>query len=106
MTWCGSGNPPPGRVFMKDEKWELLAQLAEDSDYWSKAQDFMKQVHGRELSSMSNKQVDWYYNIDASLDRELSLKEAKEGWGEDSEQAKRVFEELYGRGALGRRRVG
>jgi len=100
MTWCGSGTAPPGRVFMNDEKWDLLAQLAEDGDYWSKAQDFMKSVHGRELSSMSDKQVDWYHNIDASLDRELNLREAKVAFGEDSEQAKRAFQEIYGKGKL------
>jgi len=95
MTWAGSSDAPSGRVFLSDPKWDLLAELAEDSEYWSKAQDFMKQVHGRELSSMSNKQADWYYNIDAALGKELQLKEAKEVWGEDSEQAKHLFEQLY-----------
>lgn len=97
MTWGGNGSVQTGRVFMSDDKWDMLAQLAEDSDYWSKAQDFAKSVHGRELSSMSDKQVEWYYNIDAALGKQLQYKEAKEAWGEDSEQAKRIYEELYGK---------
>ena len=95
MTWPSSNTVPPGKILLSDEKWDILAKLAEDDDYWSKAQDFMKSIHGRELSSISNKQADWYHNIDATLDRELQLKEAKEVWGEDSKEAKRKFEELY-----------
>ncbi len=106
MTSPDSSTVPDGKVFMSDEKWDLLAQLAEDSDYWNTAQDFAKQVHGRELSSMSDKQVDWFHNIEAALGREFYLKEAKEAFGEDSEQAKRAFDGLYGENARGRRRVG
>ncbi len=106
MTSPDSNTVPDGKVFMSDEKWDLLAQLAEDSDYWNTAQDFAKQVHGRELSSMSDKQVYWFQNSEAALGREFYYREAKEAFGADSEQAKRAFDGLYGENARGRRRVG
>lgn len=96
MSWLGSKEVPQSKVQLSDEMWDLLAELAEGNDYWSEAHDFMKSIHGRELSFMSEKQVDWFYNIESSLGRELQLREAKEAWGEDSEQAKRIFDELYG----------
>ena len=95
MTWPSPSDDSSEKILFSDEKWDILAKLAEGGDYWSKAQDFMKSIHGRELSSISDKQADWYHNIDAALDKELQLKEAKEVWGEDSEGAKRKFEELY-----------
>ncbi len=98
MTWPSSSDAPSGKILFSDEKWDILAKLAEDSDYWSKAQDFMKSIHGRELSSVSDKQADWYYSIDTALEKELQLKEAKEVFGERSELAKRAFEEIYGKG--------
>ena len=100
MTWGGGGSVVTGKVSLSDDKWDLLAELAESDDYWSKAQEFMKQVHGRGLSSMSDKQVEWYYNIDAALGKQLQYNEAKEAWGERSELAKRAYEEIYGKRRL------
>ncbi len=97
MTWQSPGNIVQSKVQLSEEKQVLLAELANTSEYWSKAQDFTKQVNGRELSSMTDRQVDWYHSIDAGFDRELQLKEAKDAFGEYAEQAKHTFDELYPR---------
>ena len=95
MTWPNPGNASQGSIQLSDEKWTILAELADASEYWSKAHGFLLQHNGRELSSMTDRQVDWYYSIGAALDRELQMREAREVWGVDGEQAKRMFDELY-----------
>jgi hypothetical protein len=70
------GNQVQGNVKLTDEQIKLLEELASDSDYWSNALDFIHQTLGRELSSLSDKQVDWYYQIIASLDVEFNRREA------------------------------
>ena len=95
--WLGVNGDTTGKVELGDEKWNLLAELADASEYWSKAHDFLKSVQDREFSSLSHRQVDWYYSIDASLDKELQLREAREAFGKHSEQAKRAFDRLFRR---------
>jgi Arc/MetJ-type ribon-helix-helix transcriptional regulator len=66
-----------GSVKLTDEQIELLEELAEGNDYWSNAHEFIHQSLGRELSSLSDKQLDWYYVIEASLNVELDKIEAR-----------------------------
>lgn len=95
MTWHGSDKSQQGKVCLNDEKQTLLAELAEDSEYWSKAQDFFKQVEGFELSSLTDRQEDWYYIISATLDKEHNAREAKIAFGALSEQAMHEFRKIF-----------
>ena len=81
MTLQGSINAQSSKVCLTDEQQTLLAELADDSEYWKKAHDFFKQVEGRELSSLTDKQENWYINIEASINRENDLREAMIAFG-------------------------
>ncbi len=70
---------------MTEDMVVLLEDLAEESDYWSSASDFVYQVHSRDHSSLSDKQRDWIGDIIATLAVELNRKEAKELYGSGSE---------------------
>jgi len=63
----------------------MLAELAENSEYWNAANDFIQQMKGRWLPSLTDKQVDWYYDIQASLAVEVDRREARIAFGLEEE---------------------
>lgn len=88
-AWIGDEkeNREPGAVRLTNEQMDMLGELADSgNEYWEKVQGFILRMKNRELSSLSDAQVDWYYNISASLNREIDLREARIAFGEDSEQ--------------------
>ena len=86
MVWHGASRTQAGKALLTDDQWAMLAKLAEDSEYWSKANDFMKQMDGRWLSSLTVNQLDWYYRIDASLDVEINKHEGRIAFGLEKEE--------------------
>lgn len=85
MVWHGSSKTQAGKAILTDDQWLVLAKLAEDSEYWKTAQDFMKGIVGRKLSFLSVKQYEWYGNIDASLNVEVNKREGRIAFGLESE---------------------
>lgn len=85
MVWHGTPKAQIDRVILTDDQWSMLEKLAEDSEYWKTVSDFMNGNNGRLLSSLSVKQVDWYYNIDAGLDVEVDKHEGKIAFGLEKE---------------------
>lgn len=94
MTWLGSTRTQAGRATLSKEQGAMLAKLAEDSEYWKTAHNFMKGIVGHELSSLSVKQLDWYNTIEASLDAEIDRKTARELFGEQSIDVDGAMERL------------
>ena len=66
---------------MTEDMVVLLEDLAEESDYWRSASDFVYQVQGRDHSSLSDGQKDWIRDIIATLAVELNRKVARELYG-------------------------
>lgn len=83
MSWVGSPGALSGRVVLSDDEWAMLAKLAGASEYWKTAYDFMRGVKGRELFSLTDKQLGWYYDIEARLAVEVWRLEAKRVFGMD-----------------------
>ena len=77
MVWHGSLKTQAGKALLMEDQWLMLAKLAEDSEYWKTVNDFMNSIHGRWLSSLSVKQLEWYHNIDAQLDVEVNKHEGR-----------------------------
>ena len=75
MTWIGQ--VPFEELGMTEVKMTLLAELAEDSDYWKRAHGFIRSITGSVPSSLSHKQRSWLTTIILSLDDELY----KRSWG-------------------------
>lgn len=48
---------------------DLLSELAEDNDYWEKAEKFIVSVWDRDINTLSQKQVDWVDKIDSEIVR-------------------------------------
>ncbi len=80
--WVGS--TPFQEIGMDDDKLELMKELAEDNNYWKGSLGFFRQVASRKLSSLTDKQRDWLYSIEASLSKELSKREGVEAFSEDA----------------------
>lgn len=85
MVWHGTPKTQAGKAILSDDQWRMLAKLAEDSEYWKTANDFMKGIGGRWLSSLSVKQVEWYYDIDAKLGVEVNKREGRIAFGLEGE---------------------
>ncbi len=81
MSWIGKA--PFQEIGMNEDKIELLKELARDGGYWSDANSFVLSISNRKLSSLSEKQRDWLYDISASLSVELDRRTAKELYSED-----------------------
>jgi len=84
-VWLGASKTQAGKALLTDEQWLIIAKLAEDSEYWNSAQDFMKQVDGLWLTSLSVNQLGWYSDIDAQLDVEVNRREGRIAFGEEKE---------------------
>ena len=78
MSWIGSPRVPFSEIGMTQEKLDLMKELAENNEYWRNASSFIRAVANRKLSSLSLRQRNWIYEIDASLGDELNKKIAKE----------------------------
>ena len=71
------GEPSSEIVRLSEEQRDMLGSLIQDSEYWSKAQDFVEQVDGYALCTMTERQVEWYHQIVAGLDVEIDRKEGR-----------------------------
>jgi len=78
MSWIGSAGVPFEDVGMTEEKYKLLEVLAKDDKYWRNAQSFLRQVEGVRISTLTLRQRNWIYDIEASLGVELNRRAAKE----------------------------
>jgi len=78
--WHGAEEIPFESIGMNSDNWDLLDELAGNSDYWEKAFHFVKQIRYRGPSSLSDSQTDWLHNIIASLGVEVNRREAKEAF--------------------------
>lgn len=85
MVWHGQSKTEAGKALLTDDQWLMMAKLAEDSEYWNSANDFMKSVDGHWLGSLSVKQLNWYYDIDARLDAEVNKHKGKIAFGLEEE---------------------
>lgn len=85
MVWHGTSKAQVDRAILTDDQWSMLEKLAEDSEYWKTVSDFMNGNNGRLLSSLSVKQVDWYYNIEAALGTEVERHEGRIAFGLEKE---------------------
>jgi hypothetical protein len=77
-----SNSDNTSQVYLTDAQTSMLEELSPTSDYWTKSHDFIHQVLGREICSLSQSQLNWYYNIKASLDREIEFDEARVAFNE------------------------
>jgi len=75
-SWVGA--TPFKEVGMTQDKIELMKELAEDSEYWASALKFFNSVASRKLTSLTVRQRDWLFSIEASLSDELNKMAAKE----------------------------
>lgn len=85
MVWHGTSKTKAGKAILTEDQWLMLTKLAEDSEYWESAKIFMISVDGRELHSLSEKQFNWYYDIDAGLDVEVNRREGRIAFGLEKE---------------------
>ncbi len=69
MAWIGQ--VPFENLGMTEDKMTLLAELAEDSNYWKKAHGFIRSITGRVPSSLGPNQRRWLTTIILDLDNEL-----------------------------------
>lgn len=86
MVWHGIAKSKIDKAVLTDDQWFIMIKLAEDSEYWKTADKFMKSIEGRWLGSLTKKQVDWYYSIDATLDVEINRREARIAFGYEEEE--------------------
>ena len=75
MTWIGQ--VPFEDIGMTEAKMDLLAELAEDSNYWKKAHSFIHSIAGSVPSSLSNNRRRWLTTIILDLDSELDKRSWK-----------------------------
>lgn len=71
------------QVSLTDEQMLMLESLRVDNHYWSKAYDFIKNILGREVSSLREAQRNWYYVILASINREIDFSEARKAFSDE-----------------------
>ncbi len=69
MTWIGQ--VPFEDLGMTEDKMDMLAELAEDSNYWKKAHSFIHSIAGSVPSSLGTHQRRWLATIILDLDTEL-----------------------------------
>lgn len=74
------GKTPFEEIGMTEDKVSLMEELAEDNVYWSNALSFMRSIQTRKLSSLTNRQRNWLYDIDAALGVELNKRIAREAF--------------------------
>jgi len=86
--WLGTPKAHIDKIALSEDQWNILIKLrdAGDSKYWEAAHDFVCSNNGRVLSSLSDKQLNWFYEIDAALDREVDRHEGRIAWGEEPDE--------------------
>lgn len=94
MVWHGASRTQGGKALLTDDQWLMLAKLAKDSEYWKTANNFMKGIRGHELTSLSVKQLDWYYTIEARLDVEINKQTAREVFNNEQPNKERPNEAI------------
>ena len=67
LSWVGISEPHIA----------LVAELAEDNEYWSRVFSFIKSIEHRRLDSLSNKQRQWLDDIAATLTVEVDRRMAR-----------------------------
>ncbi len=65
---------------MTQAKMDVMEELAKDDEYWKTALSFIRSSSTRKMSTLSEKQKSWLYNIIDSLEVELDKKEAREAF--------------------------
>jgi len=93
MAWNGTNIYTAKTVIVMDEQWFMLSRLIksgychspEDTEYWKRANDFLLSINDRLLSSLTEKQMEWFYDIIASLDWEIDKREGRIAWGLEKE---------------------
>jgi len=75
VTW--HGGVPFKELGMDEEKYGLLKDLAEHSDYWKSALGFIDGVRGKNPSQLTQRQRNWLSQIIESLGEELTAMELK-----------------------------
>jgi hypothetical protein len=83
MSWAGMNKQPPSIVKLDQEKYALLKELSEDSDYWASALKFVDSVKNRDFYSLTDKQADWLTSIMAELSVRVDRRTAREIFNED-----------------------
>ena len=93
MVWHGTDIPATGLALLDEDKRLMLDNLANSDtkdygqrEYWKTANFFIKQIWGRWLPSLSEKQRDWYYDIDARLNVVVWRHEARIASGLEKEE--------------------
>lgn len=82
--WVGTPKSRISIVALSDDQWKTLIRLRDAGvEYWITAHDFICSNNGRALSSLTNKQLNWFYEIDATLDREVDRHEGRIAWGKE-----------------------
>lgn len=69
MTWIGQ--VPFEDIGMTEGTMDLLKELAEDSNYWNRAYQFVQSTTNRKLYSLSYSQRQWLTTIILDLNEEL-----------------------------------
>jgi len=93
MAWNGTNIYTAKTVIIMDEQWFMLSRLIKsgychnpkDTEYWRKANDFLLSINDRLLSSLTEKQVEWFYDIIESLNWEIDKREGRIAWGLEKE---------------------
>ena len=79
MTWLGS--IPYEKMGMTKERYDLLVELAKDSEYWNKALSFINSTSSRKQHTLTTPQHNWVCEIVASLGDILNKRIAKDLFG-------------------------
>jgi len=85
MTWLGK--VPFSEIGMDEDKYTLLKELAEDSEYWRSAYSFIEGVRDRRLFSLTVRQSNWVMTIDAELGVELNRRAVREVFKEAQDES-------------------
>jgi hypothetical protein len=85
MVWVGYNAFTVHKVSLHDDQWSVLEHLREDSDYWEGVHSFLCSMNGRPLTSLSQKQQEWYEDIFAALSVEVERREARITYGLEAE---------------------
>lgn len=72
------GDTPFKEIGMTEDKMRLLEELAQDNNYWKNSLYFIRSVSSRKLHSLTLRQRNWLFDIDATLGVELNKRTARE----------------------------
>jgi len=81
MVWHGTLINRSSTVFLQDDQWSALEQLAITSEYWRTAASFLYRMNDRLLSSLTDRQKEWYEELHAELNVQVDRREARIAFG-------------------------